>query len=265
MAIGEKLMRLSETGLYETLSSLAAVSRTEDLVSWSKGELQSVLPHGAFIGGLGKIAPMGIRPWLLISANFPADYLSFIRSRDKQFVTPTLRSWLQTGEPQINTVSNNQGDSSDAWLSALSASGLRNIASHGVFDSSHQFASYFSFHQIPVPLLGDPQKQLLKLIVPGMHAAMLRIHGREILEKYALPHLMGRDTLSPREREILQWVCKGKTNYEIAVILGISYKTVKNHVQSILIKLRVNNRAQAAAKAIELKLCEAEELIAGEN
>ena len=47
---------------------------------------------------------------------------------------------------------------------------------------------------------------------------------------------------------------EGKSNQEIGTILGISPLTVKNHVQKILKKLRVQNRAQAVGKAIALRL-----------
>jgi transcriptional regulator EpsA len=52
--------------------------------------------------------------------------------------------------------------------------------------------------------------------------------------------------LSEREREILEWICKGKTNFETAIILNISSFTVKNHVQRILRKIGAHNRVQAA-------------------
>jgi transcriptional regulator EpsA len=54
--------------------------------------------------------------------------------------------------------------------------------------------------------------------------------------------------LSEREVEIMKWVCKGKTNFEIGVILDISFFTVKNHLQRIFRKLDVLNRAQAVSK-----------------
>lgn len=54
--------------------------------------------------------------------------------------------------------------------------------------------------------------------------------------------------LSARESEVLAWVAMGKTNPEIGSILGISTFTVKNHVQRILKKLDVTNRAQAVGK-----------------
>lgn len=56
--------------------------------------------------------------------------------------------------------------------------------------------------------------------------------------------------LSPREMEILENVTHGMINKEIAKKLGISQQTVKNHMTSILKKLNVKDRTQAAVAAI---------------
>ncbi len=56
--------------------------------------------------------------------------------------------------------------------------------------------------------------------------------------------------LSPREMEILTLVTKGLSNKEIAYQLGISHQTVKNHMTSILRKLDVDDRTQAAVYAL---------------
>ncbi len=56
--------------------------------------------------------------------------------------------------------------------------------------------------------------------------------------------------LSPRETEILQFVTRGLSNKEIAARLGISQQTVKNHMTSILNKLNVGDRTQAAVTAL---------------
>ncbi len=56
--------------------------------------------------------------------------------------------------------------------------------------------------------------------------------------------------LSPREMEILQFVTDGLSNKEIAAKLQISQQTVKNHMTSILKKLNVEDRTQAAVNAI---------------
>ena len=56
--------------------------------------------------------------------------------------------------------------------------------------------------------------------------------------------------LSPRETEILKHVTGGMSNKEIAYKLGISQQTVKNHMTSVLKKLNVDDRTQAAITAI---------------
>ena len=56
--------------------------------------------------------------------------------------------------------------------------------------------------------------------------------------------------LSPREMEILRAITKGASNKEIAHLLGISRQTVKNHMSSVLKKLGVEDRTQAAVMAL---------------
>jgi DNA-binding NarL/FixJ family response regulator len=62
------------------------------------------------------------------------------------------------------------------------------------------------------------------------------------------------DPLTDRELEVLQHVATGATNREIAEALFIAEGTVKNHLTSILSKLGVRDRTQAALKARELRL-----------
>jgi DNA-binding NarL/FixJ family response regulator len=57
-----------------------------------------------------------------------------------------------------------------------------------------------------------------------------------------------RVELSRREQQVLEEIRRGQTNREIAVTLGVSTTTVNKHVQSVLRKLQVRNRAQAAVK-----------------
>lgn len=60
--------------------------------------------------------------------------------------------------------------------------------------------------------------------------------------------------LTEREKEILRLITLGGTNKEIGQKLGITEKTVKNHISSIFSTLHVNNRTQAAIYALEKKL-----------
>lgn len=57
--------------------------------------------------------------------------------------------------------------------------------------------------------------------------------------------------LSAREVQVLALIVKGRGNKQIAYDLGIAEHTVKNHVKSILSKLRVEDRTQAATAAIQ--------------
>jgi DNA-binding NarL/FixJ family response regulator len=59
-----------------------------------------------------------------------------------------------------------------------------------------------------------------------------------------------RSNMSEREIEVLRLIAEGLDNNEIAAELGISAKTVKNHVSSILMKLQLTNRVQAAVFAV---------------
>lgn len=60
--------------------------------------------------------------------------------------------------------------------------------------------------------------------------------------------------LTKRESEVLKQIVFGLTNKEIAQALGISYETVKEHVQHILHKLAVTDRTQAAVWAVRRNL-----------
>lgn len=57
--------------------------------------------------------------------------------------------------------------------------------------------------------------------------------------------------LTPREREIIVMVARGQSNKEIAASLNLAESTVKIHVQSILRKLNLSKRVQAAVYAVE--------------
>ncbi len=54
--------------------------------------------------------------------------------------------------------------------------------------------------------------------------------------------------LSVREAECLQWIASGKSNREIAELLGLSVDTVKEYIQSLFRKLQVSDRAQAVSR-----------------
>jgi len=56
--------------------------------------------------------------------------------------------------------------------------------------------------------------------------------------------------LTTRESEVLLWISRGKSNREIGEILSISPRTVNKHLEQVFVKLGVENRASAAARAV---------------
>ena len=67
---------------------------------------------------------------------------------------------------------------------------------------------------------------------------------------------MMRTNLTARELEVLKVLARGLTNKEIGRVLNISGNTVRNHVNSIIEKLEVSDRTEAAITAIDRGLIE---------
>lgn len=64
---------------------------------------------------------------------------------------------------------------------------------------------------------------------------------------------MSKEILTPREKSIFQELIKNKTTKEIAKSLGISEKTVRNHISNTMQKLGVKGRASAVVELVKLK------------
>ena len=87
-----------------------------------------------------------------------------------------------------------------------------------------------------------------------------KLGRKESHESYALTTqsagaaIFERSTLSPRECGILELIGQGYSNKRVARALGITAETVKSHVKRVFMKLDVNTRAHAVARAQSLGL-----------
>ncbi|HEX2254167.1 MAG TPA: response regulator transcription factor [Thermoanaerobaculia bacterium] len=88
------------------------------------------------------------------------------------------------------------------------------------------------------------------VIDPGLAAALAGLAGGG----------PAADELTAREREVLRELARGRTNREIAADLGVTPETVKTHVASILAKLGLRHRTEAAVWALKTGLVVLEEL-----
>lgn len=83
---------------------------------------------------------------------------------------------------------------------------------------------------------------------------ILAMHWHENAHPTQTVDLSVLEKLTPREREVFALLPSGKSNAELGKLLGISGGTVKIHVERILSKLDLNDRTQAAVKAVMLGL-----------
>jgi DNA-binding NarL/FixJ family response regulator len=97
-----------------------------------------------------------------------------------------------------------------------------------------------------------------KPIVIEEMLARIRVHLanarliRRATEGVSTAHELRKDfKLTSREVEVLSWLSKGKTNRDIAQILGLSPRTIDKHLEQIYAKLGVENRTAAAAMAVK--------------
>lgn len=100
----------------------------------------------------------------------------------------------------------------------------------------------------------DSRERLLETIQLAVRgeSAWTREELRRVTGALATPRVVSdvEVPLTQRESEVLRQLANGLTNKEIALALGISYETVKEHVQHILRKIGVSDRTQAAVWAV---------------
>ena len=72
------------------------------------------------------------------------------------------------------------------------------------------------------------------------------------IERAGTRKLQSRLGLTSREAEVLYWLSKGKSNRDIADILGISYRTVDKHLEHLFTKIGVESRSSAVAASVRI-------------
>jgi DNA-binding CsgD family transcriptional regulator len=89
---------------------------------------------------------------------------------------------------------------------------------------------------------GDALQRQLRVLGSYFHEHILRLHGHESGQQMLL---------SARELDCLKWTAEGKTAWEASVILGITERTVRFHLNAAREKLQCTTTAQAVAKAVK--------------
>jgi len=221
--------------------------------NWTQGLLQSLLSHEVLICAVcdGKSSLFRVDSFSTRASN-PAIFGELLL-RDPSVVPTLISAWTKRRfRPVILDVDRGSTLAGGLFARELEQQGATQLLVHGVHDLSGQAASLFTFACLP-GAVGPNQAYLSQLAVPFLHAAWLRTQISTDASAAGLKP-SAASNITSREQEILKWICLGKSNFEIGAILNISALTVKNHVQKILRKLNVANRAQAVGKALELRI-----------
>jgi len=92
-----------------------------------------------------------------------------------------------------------------------------------------------------------------RILLGGRNLYALRqADPRSQLPQDHLPLLNAR--LTAREAEVIAWIACGKTNPEVAILLSMSERTVRAHLESVRQKLNANTKAHAVALAVRNRL-----------
>jgi transcriptional regulator EpsA len=172
--------------------------------------------------------------------------------RDASLVPVLADRWAQRHyQPFACAMTELADTGGSSGLREVARTGASELLVHGCHDADGEVLGLTVF--ACQGATGQRELYLSQLLNPALHAAWVRTQTRKGPYE-ARSAANGHCILTERERGILRWVYLGKSNGEIGAILGISALTVKNHVQKILRKLNVVNRAQAVGRALDARL-----------
>jgi transcriptional regulator EpsA len=256
--------RSDETGIHgvvdldvETLvlnldASLRVYERAH-FFSWTQGLLQSLIRHEVLICALRNGDPQSLRvdSFSMVAPDQGVFGETFLR--DTSVAPSLIKVWEERGFRPLLCDTADTPFAKGLFAQELERVRATQLLAHGTHDAEGRVTGFFAFASNP-GLLGPRHAYLARLVTPFLHAAWVRteVNGRTKCNDALVSDTARK--ITAREQEILKWVYFGKSNFEIGAILDISPLTVKNHVQKILRKLDVVNRAQAVGKALELRI-----------
>lgn len=232
-------------------SSLNIVKRSQFYL-WAQGALQGFIGHEVMFALSGNIGRINFRHEIFSSVPLTALQNKDIGDPVHGLLPQLVDDWLHAGRmPRLHCPDADGQVGRRQLLVELKRSELGNVLAHGARDVRGEHGSFFVFAGLTAPSTAR-DFYVLELLMPYLHMALHRMLAHENNEA---PGAIEATTLfSKREIQVLHWVKNGKTNQDISQILHISVPTVKNHVQNIMRKLNVNNRAQAVGKSASMRL-----------
>jgi transcriptional regulator EpsA len=247
------------------------VRRRYQFFVWTQNQLQILLPHQLLACGSYQRQARELVFEAFHSVVLPAELLALLTDPQSPLLQALMAAWVEGRcRPLVLDTARMSGARLAPAAQCLGDHGITVLAVHGVSRPQRpaELESFFVFGQTQRGA-ANALAAHLDLLLPHLHSAWLRVNATErelsppAPRPRALPPAGRPGAVTDRERQILAWVREGKSNQQIAEVLGISPLTVKNHVQKILRKLGASNRAQAVAQAMSQGLLEDGPLLLG--
>jgi transcriptional regulator EpsA len=248
--MGEDLEQEETEHLARALVAARKVRLRHQFFAWTQGALQALIPHEILLIGVADNHGHVQHERFNACRYFRDEHFSQVCRTGGGLINELCLDWQGARQPRLIS-EHHDGD----WPARLAALELRNLAFHCQPLPYGQGYGYVSFSRVRGEL--DARLALyLDLLTPTLLGLLATVLAEELQTPSVVP---GRavSIATPRELEILSWVRDGKTNDEIAAILGLSSLTVKNHLFRATKKLDVRTRGQAVARAIALGLLSA--------
>lgn len=231
------------------------VHTTHQFYYWTQGVLQNLVRHELLICAMRKGESSAFHVDSFSTTSTQPTLINGLFSQDATLVPHLMKVWESNHfQPVILDIRKENLIADSGLGRELNRIEASELLIHGTHDANGKIVSLFVFASRAGTNVSR-KLNLLKLLVPSLNNAWVHtqlIRSANLTNAIAEPRK--RDALTAREKEILNWICRGKSNIEIGLILGLSPFTVKNHVQKILRRLNVLNRAQAVGKALALRL-----------
>ncbi len=222
--------------------------RTRDHFSSLIKKVNSIFESDISMSAIGKLEKKKFHNFTdIVNVSYPQEWIDLYIEKNYQEIDPILNFHFSNFKPQKWSETYRNADNlSNKFINNSMDFNLKNGITYGINSKSDGFGSLFSF-STKSSNIPDAHIEIMKIITPHLHHALLRtiktMNKSTNIRKY---------NISKREKEVLKWIKKGKTNWEISVILDISERTVKYHVSNVMKKLEAVSRAQAIAISIEL-------------
>ena len=238
--------------LLVTIETSLNIRKRSQFYLWAQGALQGFIAHDMLFCAYGDIARMSFRYDNFSRAPLTAATEKDIGDPVHGILPRVVDDWLHAGGvPRLHCPDDDGQLGRRQLLAELKRCEMGNVVAHGPREVRGEYGSFFVFAGLTT-LPGPRDVYVLELLMPYMHMALYRMLAHE--NKDTGQATEPTTLFSKREIQVLYWVKNGKTNQDIAQILHISVPTVKNHVQNIMRKLNVTNRAQAVGKSATLRL-----------